>query len=266
MKIAVLISGEYRAFDICRPTMTFLNDPEIDVYISTWDKTNYKIPKLNYSHSEDITYNRIRNDLGRDAIIRIESATLVTDISDKCGATMMHRWKQGFELIQNSNIDYDYIIITRFDLFFDVNWNTKLYDLNRYTNTLGSAWTSIGKLNDVFLISSYQKMKQLIADLSIDEWVQSNEFDWHTWWYRYASRKFDSIIDYTDMNFTLCRYFVEKGMSFQTISDLEVDWQQLKVLALLDNFPDVAPPWPLEIMQQSKDKWNAGYFNKYKKL
>lgn len=54
MKIVVLISGEYRKFDMCRPTMKFLDDPRVDVYISVWDTTRYVLPLINLDATESV--------------------------------------------------------------------------------------------------------------------------------------------------------------------------------------------------------------------
>ncbi len=74
MKIAVLISGEYRTFPVCRKTMTFLDDPNVDVYVSTWDKSIIRNTRLKIHKEDDITADQIRNDLGRSATILVEKS------------------------------------------------------------------------------------------------------------------------------------------------------------------------------------------------
>lgn len=107
MKIAVLISGEYRKFDICRPSMHFLNDPDIDVYISTWDKTHYLRSVINLSKYEEVTVDKIQETLQRPATIEIESTEIQKKLPEKYSSSMIHRWKRGFEMILNSGIDYE---------------------------------------------------------------------------------------------------------------------------------------------------------------
>lgn len=63
-RIAVIISGEYRTFDICRKTMTFLDNENVGVYFSTWDRTVQSNKYLNYHIDETVTINRIKSALG----------------------------------------------------------------------------------------------------------------------------------------------------------------------------------------------------------
>jgi len=268
MKIAVLISGEYRKFNICRSSMKFLDDSNVDVYVSTWDKTNYNIPKIKKHYNENITFEIIKNDLNRDAIIKIDTLDILSTLPNKHSVPMIYRWKRGIEMIKKSEIDYDYIIITRTDLFFNISKIIESIDFHQFNNTLGSAWSHTGFLNDLFLISNYKKMEELIEKISIDEWVDINE-QWHYWWWKYASTIFDNIIDYRDMNFTVCRYFSKKDMSFIEMANIENDWQDLKILELFDHVQKVkisfssATSYTLERLQHAQQKWNMGHFNQY---
>ena len=38
-KMAVLINGEFREFDIAIKSWKFINEIDCDIYVSTWDKT-----------------------------------------------------------------------------------------------------------------------------------------------------------------------------------------------------------------------------------
>ena len=126
-RIAVLISGEYRKFDVTRPTMTFLNEENVDVYISTWDKTIFSNKRINLNVAEDVTEERIIKDLGRPATIKIDSHRLI-EVDPKYNSKMIDRWLTGFNLIKSSNIKYDYVIVMRPDLIFDKNAPPSLED------------------------------------------------------------------------------------------------------------------------------------------
>ena len=46
-KMAVLINGEFREFDIAIKSWKFMNEIDCDFYVSTWDKTIQINKKLN---------------------------------------------------------------------------------------------------------------------------------------------------------------------------------------------------------------------------
>jgi hypothetical protein len=80
MKIAILISGEYRTFSHCRRTMSLLDDPRADIYVSTWDSSSYVSSKINLNVTEVVTEEQIKSDLGISATILIEPQSLIKEI------------------------------------------------------------------------------------------------------------------------------------------------------------------------------------------
>lgn len=261
MKIAVLLSGEYRSFEKCRPTMTFLNDLNTDVYVSTWDTTHHSMPIVNLYHDEIVTEEQIRKVLQRPATIQVELDNNPNgQAPPTMNAHMVHRWKQGIQMIQDSGIKYDQVIITRFDLFFNPESPVVITDVG---DSLGSAWSASvpdKKLNDVFLISSYAKMVEFIKSLTTCDY----RVDWHTWFYHCASECFNDIFDY-HVNIVICRYFYKPDDTFYQIWEKHYDWDDLKIIQLLENYPDYNIEfWPKERVQYAKDKWNSGGFDQYK--
>ena len=59
-KMAVLINGEFREFDIAIKSWKFINEIDCDIYVSTWDKTIQINKKLNIHIEEDITEDNIK--------------------------------------------------------------------------------------------------------------------------------------------------------------------------------------------------------------
>src|SRR4051812_24506607 len=99
-RTAVLISGEWRKFDITRKTMSFLDNSDVDVYISTWDRTIFSSKKINLHHEVEVSEEAIRKDLGRPATIRIDDHKSFDEIEkQKYNCKMINRWLAGFELI-----------------------------------------------------------------------------------------------------------------------------------------------------------------------
>jgi hypothetical protein len=265
MKIAILLSGEYRSFNICRPTMTFLDDLDVDVYVSTWDITHHVRPGINLSEYEKITENQITQLLGRPATIKIESATIQHTLPKHYNCSMIHRWKYGFDLIQNSGIKYDYVIITRFDLCFDPVYPIDIKkNLHLFIESLGSSWTREGKLGDLFMVSSYHKMKEFMNNLTIEKWIAGPEPDWHTWFYDFAKSVFSEVINYTNIHYTICRYLSNQGDTYEQVLEHHYDWRDVQLVEFLIENPEVhGNVWSPEIRQNALDKWHSGYFDKY---
>lgn len=267
-KIAVLISGEYRTFGLCRKTMKFLDDPRVDIYFSTWDKTVYDMPKLNLHREETVTLEQIQKDLGKDAVIEIEPHDLIDE--RRYNSKMIHRWKRGFELIKNSNIVYDYVLVMRPDLFFDEHADHSFNFLEKYTDSLASGWANAldtGFLNDVIFFSSYTKINELFASLSVGHWVVAQNSDWHTWWYSYTVKHFTEIKNFTEMGrCTFCRCWANENHKFLDISRIQEDWSDIRVLHLIDLTSEsvIRERWPAEVVSRAQNKWTSGVYKKYK--
>ena len=54
MKIAVIVYGMYREFDIAVKSWNFIDDSDFDFYFSTWSKSIQKCEPLGYDLNEDI--------------------------------------------------------------------------------------------------------------------------------------------------------------------------------------------------------------------
>lgn len=267
MRIAILISGEYRTFKHCRRTMNFLDDPRADIYVSTWDSSSYVSPKINLNVNEVVIKQHIQADLGKKATILIEPQSLVEEV--KYSTKMMHRWKAGIKLIQDSNKRYDYVIVMRPDLFFHGPIN--LNNLLKYNLSLGVAWATEEyvankKLQDVLFVSSYDNICKLVGALDIDEWINGPEGDWHTWWHNHCEK--NCIINYA-REFSHCtfyRYLTDSNSpSFNDVLTAQHDWRDLQILNQIDIMgrDAVLTAWPEHVINIAESKWNDGYFNKF---
>jgi hypothetical protein len=267
VKIAILISGEYRTFGLCRKTMTFLNDPNIDIYFSTWNKTIYNVPKLGLYVEEEVTTDRINKDLGRSSTIEIEPHNLL--IEKRYNSKLIHRWKRGIELIKNSGIEYDYVLVVRPDLYFNDRMNPTFDFIEKYKDTLASAWyhePDRGFLNDVMFLSSYKKIIELFDNLIIGEWEISENSDWHTWWYDFSIKYFSIIHDFTEMaHCTFCRYYASPTNTFTEIAKIQDDWSNILRLQLAERVGKkfVEEKWPKGWPMIAEEKWNSGNYEKY---
>ena len=252
MKIAILISGEYRTFSVCRKTMAFLDDPCVDIYFSTWNTNVYSVPAINFYRKEYITESRILTDLGKSAVIEIEDENSI-DIK-KYNTKMIHRWIKGFELIKNSGIEYDYVLIVRPDIFFN-NASKFLDTIESYSETVGVAWS------DLLLVSSYEKIKEIFNDLTIDSWVNSKEHNWHIWWDNFIA-KYSSVDTPVLNRVTFCRVWANDNHTFEDLVDIQNDWRDL--ILIHEHRVLGWTSWPKEIIDNAERKWDKGLFNKYK--
>lgn len=269
MKIAVLISGEYRTFGICRDTMKFLDDPRVDIYITTWDKTIYDEAKIGYHVKEDITVEQIEADMRKPAVIDIEPCDTVKEL--RYNSKMVHKWKRGLQLIKDSNVEYDYVLMIRPDLFFTRAVNHSFNFVEKYKDKLGFGWfhpeTQPGFLNDIIVFSSYNLIMSLFDPLTVETWANANNSDWHTWWYSYAIQYVPEIVEFSEMDScNFCRPWVEQGASFSDVCQAQDDWSDLKILNIMDvvGREHMIERWAVDIVDRAEQKWKSGVYEKYK--
>jgi hypothetical protein len=272
-KIAVLISGEYRAFDICRPTMTFLDQENVDVYISTWDSTHHVSPKIGLDIIENVSSDEISRILNRPAEILVESTEIQKQLRPHYNCNMIHRWKQGIQMIVDSGIEYDYVIVTRFDLYFDPSFDINISEILQYSgynddDTLGSSWARKSYLGDEFMIASYKKMVELMSSLTIEKWAIAPENKWHIWFGQFAESIFTNVNRIAIARHIICRCLYKLGDDYSTIVKYNEDWDDLKILHIMEivgkDWTLKNKQWSISTIERAEQKWADGYFDKYK--
>ena len=267
MKIAVLISGEYRTFDICRKNMTFLDDPRVDIFISTWNKSIYKNPIVSLDDTQYITEEEIRETLQKEATIEIEDPSILTVA--KYNTQLIHRWKRGFELIKNSGVEYDYIVVTRPDLMFNDKIQISFDNIEQYSAVLGVAWTNsleLGRLADVFMVGKASTVISIFEKLNLEDWIQDLvEPDWHKWWYNFVISQ-TPVVNTPEFNdFIFCRYWAKPHHSYLEILKIQNDWRDTNLLSQIQTMPRnvMVKVWNEQIVTEAEMKWKSGYFKKY---
>jgi hypothetical protein len=191
-KIAVLITGEYRTFDIAAKTMRFLQDEKVDVYVSTWNKSFQVNKHLGIDIEESVDLKRVQAAIHPKKLFGhcIEANLHYRLGHYKYNEPMMHRWKKGLRLILNSGVEYDAIMVVRPDLYFQLDWITHFQGFDQYdidgmdANTLYSAWTpapETRKMDDILFFGKPDVIHKTIGAVSIKEWSDSDEMDWHAW-------------------------------------------------------------------------------------
>jgi hypothetical protein len=128
MKTAVLVSGMYREFDIAVKSWKFLNDLDCDVYFSTWRKSIQSSKVLDIHLEEDVTEDMILKHIP-NAKIKIYD---VNDF-DFSGDVEYHNNKHLFllksslNMIKESGVEYDMLIMTRPDNYSFYNYVPDYY-------------------------------------------------------------------------------------------------------------------------------------------
>lgn len=202
MKIAIIISGEYRTFSLCRKTMAFLDDLDNDVYVTTWNFSSLKSDYLNIDIQQEITEELIKSDLNRD-IIAID----IEDFNKFKGTAptmllMINRWCRGIELVAQSGKEYDYIFLTRPDMFFHtgmirkklkdaaVNWSKDIF----YCSSSKGINNDVN-LNDFMFLGSPKVLNAIVTHDLLNDYRNDNNrehgtINWHDWWYKRVIKNF----------------------------------------------------------------------------
>lgn len=267
MKTAILISGELRTFSICRPTMTFLDDPNADIYVSTWSESIVKNDRLNLDKVDLVSEESISTILNRSATIMVEPLSCIDE--KKYNSKMIHRWLAGMQMILDSNQEYDYVLVTRPDLFFN-HTHPSMFTIDSLIadGDKQFAWYEEGhKLQDNLFFTKFSTMKELFARLSVQVWEEAKEGDWHTWW--------TDFVGWTEVKrlgghvpFTFCRPIVKEGMDFSQVYLAEQDWRDLRIVHLisLGDRAGMVNAWGEEQVKRAEAKATNGSFEHYKTL
>lgn len=161
--------------------MKFIND-EVDVYVSTWDKTVIKNELLGIDIEEDITEDRIRK-LLPNATILIEPTSCFNTV--KYSDSMMYRWEAGWQMVLASNRQYDRILIIRPDMMFDA-YESILYPES--VQDVAVMWyaENLNEINDVAFLFSWDFATRFFEARPCTSWQNSNNSDVHAWMYSFV--------------------------------------------------------------------------------
>ena len=132
MKVAIVIVGEYRTFDY---TFPFWNiDVDCDYYFSTWDTSADKrafiykdINEINYTQNypyglkensnKTPLYFKVTEEMIREKLPNCKIKLHNSLYSCKGNTDQTMHMKSGIDMVVDSNIKYDYILLIRPDLF-----------------------------------------------------------------------------------------------------------------------------------------------------
>lgn len=171
MKIAVLVYGQYRDFDISIATWDFINHLDCDFYFSTWNKSIQTSEKLNISSSFDVNEEMIRKFIPNSQIsILDESIILKTGSSlEENTRKIIYHWKNGLKMIRESNVNYDMVFLLRFDTIFTIDCEyNEVLKLNEEKTLYydGRGDVENKTISDLFFISKFDVLSEFIDNLN----------------------------------------------------------------------------------------------------
>jgi hypothetical protein len=173
MKTAIFVYGQYRDFDVVVKSWNFLNNLDCDVYFSTWDKSHQENPALNYYIEKDVTEDMILKYVPNAKISILNEKNhygnklLQTSNPEK----MIFHFKKCLEMSKESNIKYDFIMLTRTDNFIKCNFPSEnFYLMNKKdriygTNSVELCGPKKFFVMDIFFWGDYDVMSNFINTL-----------------------------------------------------------------------------------------------------
>jgi hypothetical protein len=175
MKVAVIIYGQLRELDISIKSWDFIKILDCDFYFSNWSKTyvqsgNLGIKDIRYIDKQDILKNIPNakiNIINEDDYFPYE---IYKDADYKSARVVFHM-KNALRMIKESGIKYDYIMLTRSDMFLKFNFPiSDLYKMNDKDKIYGITDIHINDKNqlfmfDCFFFGDYGVMSRMIRNI-----------------------------------------------------------------------------------------------------
>lgn len=153
MKIAILVSGDFREFKIAHRSWPFKDWKNIDYYFSIWNKSIIGLQDHTYI-TEEIDINLINyfNVIDKDI-----SPHIITETTHNA-VKMLDRIKTGLGLILKSRKNYDIVVIIRPDLFLNTNSDAFFSVLKNVQNSqkIGLDGLSENFVQDVIMIFPFK--------------------------------------------------------------------------------------------------------------
>lgn len=174
MKVAIILYGQTRNLHISVKSWIFHQVWDCDYYVSTWSITKQfsdRMPGIQYIKKIDEEYIKKCIHNSNIQIYDEESEIRNVDYLNTNANKSLFHIKKAFNAIKNSNVKYDFIILTRSDQYFTFGKDSK-HDISQYKYTktifgMGKMFKQNGEnhINDIFFIGPYQIMEYLIENL-----------------------------------------------------------------------------------------------------
>jgi|LakMenE01Jun11ns_1017448.scaffolds.fasta_scaffold9957643_8 hypothetical protein len=167
MKLAVLVYGMYREFDIAVKSWDFLNNIDSDVYFSTWNKSTQKNIRLSINVDEEVTEERIKKHIP-NVITSVQSEDNFKELTNP--QKLIYHWKNCLKMVKDSGKEYDLIMLTRpdnykvisepYERLFKYNKPNTIYGLEKIIFNNNEPF-----IQDIFFIGNFHVMSNLIETI-----------------------------------------------------------------------------------------------------
>lgn len=169
-KIAVLVYGQYRMFDIAVKTWDFRFHLDCDFYFTTWKKTIYDSER--YEHKKyhvDVTEDMFQKHIPDSKVCILNESDFFdeTTITYKTPVKMIFHMKNGLKMINDSGKKYDYLMTIRPDIYLDIRCD--LYTKNKKDRIYGltTMFDVNGEYdaNDMFFFGDFNVLSKVIRTM-----------------------------------------------------------------------------------------------------
>lgn len=169
MKIAAIVYGMYCNLEFAVPTWKYIDDLNCDVYLSTWKKSYRDSVSLKKISEHDVTEEMITNYIKpKNFVLLDEKSYSFKNNVNKIERCIVH-WDKCMEMINNSGIKYDYIMLHRIDtythqidsnIFYNFNKTDRIYGVDE----IQEMEDGLLNINNTFFFGTFENIKNLITD------------------------------------------------------------------------------------------------------
>tara|TARA_R110002153_G_scaffold89409_4_gene218921 strand:+ start:2256 stop:3002 length:747 start_codon:yes stop_codon:yes gene_type:complete len=168
-KYAILVHSELRQFELANQSWKFKDILDCDFYFSTWETSHQYNKKLEIDLFETVTESTIKKHIPNSEVYLTDEGIFsdLDELRNKAlNIKLKYHWKKCLELIKNSNIQYDNVLLMRADLWIECNdWvgffnnqsNSKLFANCEITDDEGHPF-----IHDMFLMGSLENIEKVI--------------------------------------------------------------------------------------------------------
>jgi len=167
-RIAILLYGEYRTFDIVNTFWEFKENKNIDFYFSTWNFSYQGNDELKIDYKEKITTNSLNKYFKRNIpFVNIMDMEKKMDNYDCKHEKYIPHHEKGVPIHLRSLLkmmdttSYDYIVLSRLDVYFDSNL-LKNFSLKEDEIGAASSITTNDIIHDLFFYGKGNIMYEFI--------------------------------------------------------------------------------------------------------
>lgn len=210
MRVAVLIAGEFRCFEYARPHLAYLDqrDIEVDVYFQTWDQTRlYNGVRVGHRDWDTITgpTKPITEEYVRSVLCRTATVNVCPQPTQKPDIPMIYGWLMGMDMIRNSGKTYDYVFMSRPDLYWSQPPVLVPELIEKFADGRSVGFSLLPRtlndgLEDAMLFARYDTASRILSQSLVDKIIREGYGGWHNLWHDYIVGDCGFVLTYLPMH------------------------------------------------------------------